>query len=352
MKAAVFHKPGVVVIEDVPEPVAGPRDLLVRVRAASICGTDLRIFKHGHFKIPDGQHRVLGHEIAGDIIAVGAEVSGYSVGDRVSVTPNIGCGRCEFCLVGLNNMCPDYEAFGISLDGGFQEVLLVPGFAIDRGNVFRIPDSVDYRDAALTEPFSCCYRGQRSLNVGAEDTVLIVGAGPIGIFHLMLSKLAGARKVIVANAGRSRLDAAECLGADVTIDVLEQDLADVVMAETDGRGVDVAVTAVSNPQVQSQAVQLLATHGRLNFFAGLGGGEHPPIDTNRLHYKGLVLTGTTGSSNADYATSLRLVGDGRVRLAELVTATYPLDRILEGFDHSASGAGMKAMIVFDAAGTA
>jgi threonine dehydrogenase-like Zn-dependent dehydrogenase len=347
MKAAVFHEPGVIVVEDRSEPGLTPDGLLVRVRAASICGTDLRISKHGHFKIPAGQHRVLGHEVAGDVIAAGTDVTGYAVGDRVSVTPNVGCGRCEFCLQGLNNMCPDYEAFGISLDGGFQEVLAVPGFALARGNVFHVPAGLPYADAALAEPFSCCLRGQRALRVGVDDSVLIVGAGPIGIFHVALSTLAGARKVIVANAGRDRLAMAAALGADVVVDVSEQDLAEVVMTETGGRGVDVAITAVSSPAVQSQAVQLLATHGRLNFFAGLGGGEHPPIDTNRLHYRGLVLTGTTGSSNADYAAALGIVGDGRVDLGSLVTGRFPLERIHDAFEHSASGAGMKAMIVFD-----
>ncbi|MEZ5117733.1 MAG: zinc-dependent dehydrogenase [Candidatus Nanopelagicales bacterium] len=347
MKAAVFHAPGDIRVEDVPEPTVPDDGILVRVRAASICGTDLRISKHGHFKIPQGQHRVLGHEIAGDIVAVGHQVETHAVGERVSVTPNVGCGRCEFCLVGLNNMCPDYEAFGVSMDGAFEELMAVPGFALQRGNVFRIPDGVSYADAALTEPFSCCYRGQQALHIGMDDSVLVVGAGPIGIFHLLLSRLSGARRTIVANAGRPRLDIAERLGADVTVDVTTTDLADVVEAETGGRGVDVAITCVSAPQVQSDTVQLLATHGRLNFFAGLGGGEHPPIDTNRLHYKGLVLTGTTGSSNADYAASLQLVADGRVRPSDLVTMTVPLEGIADAFEHSASGAGMKAMVVFD-----
>lgn len=347
MKAAVFHEPGVIVLEDRPEPDMQEQDMLVRVRAASVCGTDLRIFKHGHFKIPAGQHRVLGHEIAGDVVRVGSSVQGYSVGERVSFTPNIGCGRCEFCRDGLNNMCPDYDAFGITIDGGFQELMRVPGFTIDRGNVFRLPDGVDYLNAALSEPFSCCVRGQEALKVGIDDTVLIIGAGPIGIFHLMLSKLSGARKVMIANYGQSRLDIALGHGADVTIDVSSEDLAEVVRRETDGRGVDVVITAVSSPQVQSEAVQLLATHGRLNFFAGLGGGEHPAIDTNRLHYRGLVLTGTTGSSYADYAKALQIVGDGRVRPADLVTATFPVERIHDAFEHSTSGAGMKAMVVFD-----
>jgi threonine dehydrogenase-like Zn-dependent dehydrogenase len=176
---------------------------------------------------------------------------------------------------------------------------------------------------------------------------LIVGAGPIGVFHVMLSRISGARKIIVSNAGAHRLEAAKALGADVTVDVLSQDLREVVMAETDGRGADVIVTAVSSPQVQAEAVRLLATHGRVNFFAGLGKGVGVEIDTNLVHYKGLTLTGTTGSSNADYAAALRLVADRRVDLTTMVSATFTLDRISEAFEHSSSGVGMKAMVTFE-----
>ena len=349
MKAAVFHQPGVMVVEDRPVPLIDDDGILVRVRAASVCGTDLRISRHGHFKIPAGGHRVQGHEVAGDIVKVGRQVTGYAVGDRVSVTPNVGCGRCRFCRQGLYNMCPDYEAFGISLDGGFAEYLAVPGFAVNRGNVFHLPERVGYAEAALVEPFSCCLRGQEALTVGYEDTVLIVGAGPIGAFNVMLARLAGATKIIVANRSQPRLDRMKEFGADLTVNVSEQDLAQVVLAETDGRGVDVVITAVSSAAVQEQAVQVLATHGRLNFFAGLGVATGVGIDTNRVHYKGLTLTGTTGSSNADYAKALQLVGDGRVDLSGLVTQTFPLEDIAGAFAYAASGTGMKAVVSVDGA---
>ena len=350
MKAAVFHEPGRIEVEDIPEPELLEDEVLIRVRAASVCGTDLRISKHGHFKIPGGTRRVLGHEVAGDIVAVGSRVRGYAEGMRVTVTPNVGCGTCRHCRAGDNNMCADYEAFGISIDGGFEEYLRVPGFALARGIVFHIPDGVDYEEAALVEPFSCCYRGQRALKVGYEDTVLIIGAGPIGTFHLLLAKLAGARKVIVSDLAPARLEAAARHGADVTVNPGETDLAQDVMDETGGRGADVVITAVSSAAIQAQAVQLLATHGRLNFFAGLGSGGTAEIDTNRVHYKGLVLTGTTGSSNADYEASMALVGQRRVDLSPLVTGRFPIERITDAMAHAASGDGMKATIRLDMPG--
>jgi threonine dehydrogenase-like Zn-dependent dehydrogenase len=348
MRGARFHDKGVVTVDDLPTPTAGPGDVVVAVRAASICGTDRRIAANGHFKLPEGTPRVLGHEFAGDIVEVGSEVTRYRVGDRVSVTPNVGCGHCEFCRLGENNMCPDYEAFGITLDGGFAEYVLIPEFAIARGNVFLLPDSVSYRSAALVEPLSCCYSAIRRLDVGPEATVLVMGAGPIGVCHVMLSKLFGAKKIIVSNTRPPRLDFAGAAGADVLVNLGERDLAEVVAEETGGRGVDVVLTCVSKPEVQTQAVELLATHGRVNFFAGLGTPQLVPIDTNRLHYKALNLTGTTGSSNSDYLTSLGFVGDGRIDLEALVTRSFGIEEIADALAYAGSGTGMKAMIEFGA----
>jgi L-iditol 2-dehydrogenase len=347
MTAAVLTAPGGIAVGKVPVPTVSGSDLLIKVGAASICGTDLRISRHGHFKLSAGTPRILGHELAGTVVDVGSEAGGFAIGDRVSVTPNVGCGHCRFCRLGLNNMCPDYDAFGITLDGGFAEYVRVPGHAVQRGNVFRLPDAVSYTEAALVEPFSCCLRGQDALDITFEDTVLIIGAGPIGAFHVMLARLAGARKILLANRSRGRLDRAGAFGADVLIHTAEQDLREIVLAETSGRGADVVVTCVSDPTVQATAVQLSATHGRVNFFAGLGVARDVGIDTNRVHYQGLTLTGTTGSSNADYARALQLVGDRRVDLSGLVTRTFAVEDIAPAMDYARSGAGMKAAVLFD-----
>jgi len=348
MKALRFHGVGDVSVDEIPEPVAGPGDIVIAVRAASICGTDRRIAANGHFKIAEGTVRTLGHEFAGEIVRAGADVRKYAVGDRVSVTPNVGCGVCEFCRLGFNNMCPDYDAFGITFDGGLAEYVLIPASAIARGNVFHLPDTVSYRAAALVEPLSCCYSAIRRLDVTPSTTVLVMGAGPIGSCHVMLAKLFGAKKVIVSNTRQPRLDIAASLGADVLVNLGEQDLADVVARETAGRGADVAITCVSKPAVQSEAVQLLATFGRVNFFAGLGVAQEVPIDTNRVHYRALTLTGTTGSSNADYLASLALVGDGRLDLERLVSKSFVIDDALDGLAYAGSGEGMKAMVEFAA----
>lgn len=347
MKAAAFYGSGELVVEEVAVPEMADDELLVRVRAASICGTDLRILKAGHASIPVGTRRVLGHEVAGDVAKVGSRVQGFAPGDRVSLAPCVGCGRCEDCIAGDNNACASVRIVGVAFDGGFQEYLRVPRSALERGNVVNVPDSVSYAEAALAEPLACCYRGQRQVGVSFRDTVAIIGAGPIGVLHTLLARLAGARRIIVSDVVSSRLDTVRGLGADVVVDGSSDDLGRTILEETNGRGANVVITTVSSAAVQSQAVELLAPRGRLCLFAGLSGSQRVEIDTNRLHYQALTLTGTTGASIADYAACLRLVAEQRIDLAPVITGRFPLDRIHEAIEHSASRRSLKAVVEFD-----
>ncbi|AXH34346.1 alcohol dehydrogenase [Humibacter sp. BT305] len=347
MRAALFRGPGVVEVAEIPIPTPGPGDLLVKVRAASICGTDLRIMKHGHFRIPAGTSRVLGHELTGRVVEAGSAVSGFAVGDRISVAPNVGCGRCRMCAKGLNQLCPDYEAFGITMDGGFAEYLLVPAHAIERGNVFHVPEGLSDEVAAVLEPMSCCLHGQRAVHVSPDDSVLIIGAGPIGCFHTVLAKRAGARQVIVANTRQPRLDIAGRMGADELINVGTHDLQAEVERLTGGEGVDVVITCVSKPEVIAGSTALAGRLGRINVFSGLGDQARPRIDVNSLHYREQVLTGTTGSSVADYGDVIDIVAGNDLDLSPIITSRFPLEDIEAAMDESRSGRGMKSVIVFE-----
>lgn len=344
MRAAVFSGPGRLAIEDRPLPETGAGDLLLRVRAASICGTDLRILQHGHFKLPESTPRVLGHEVAGEVAAIGGRVTEFAIGDRLAVAPNIGCGACELCAQGRNQLCPDYEAFGVTLDGGFEEYMLVPARAMARGNVFVVPDAMPLDIAPLIEPAACCLHGQRAVGIGPGDDVLIIGAGPIGCLHALLAKRAGAARVIIANRRQSRLDIAGVLGADVLVNVTDADLREEVMELTDGRGVDVVLTCVSSPEMIAGATDLLARAGRLNVFSGLGDAARPQIDVNALHYREILMTGTTGARNQDFAEVLELLAGDSALLEELVSQRFELDRIVDAVAHAKSGSGMKPMI--------
>lgn len=346
MKAAYYYGVGDIRIEEVDIPKINEDEMLIKVRACAVCGTDLRISKFGHFKIPQGTKRVLGHEISGEIAEVGSRVKGYTVGMRVALPPNIGCGTCPACIQGYNQMCPDYEAFGISLDGGFQEYMKVPASAIKAGNVVKIPDSLSFEEAAIAEPLSCCYNSYKALKTVPGDTVLVIGAGPIGALHVMMNKLAGATKVIAADISQERLDEMKTLGADIIVNSAQTDLKDAVAKETGGMGADVIITACSVPDLQKHALEIAAVHGRINFFGGLPKGkEEVTLNTNLIHYKELIALGTTGSSISDYYKSIQIIASGKINAKGLVSAKFRIEDTVKAFEFAAAGKGMKALVV-------
>lgn len=346
MKAAVFYSIGDIRVEEVPEPSLGPGEALLKVGAAGICGTDIRIFTTGHHRIPAGTRRILGHEFAGEIVAVGEGVSGLSPGMRVAVAPNIGCGVCPECVAGWTNLCEDYRAFGISLDGAFAEYLRIPADAIRQGNVVPLPPSVPFDVAALAEPLSCCLNGQEAVRVGPGDGVLIIGAGPIGIMHLLLARLAGARYVVVSEVHPLRLEQARAHGADIAVNPREQDLRAVVMEISEGRGADVVIVAAPIAEGQQQALELAARRGRINFFGGLPKDQpYATLNTNLIHYRQLVVTGTTGSNVRQFQVTVSLLAAERIRLDSLITTRLGLDQIAEGFSLSRSAQEMRIIIL-------
>lgn len=347
MKAALFYGIQDMRVEEIARPVCGPDDILMEVRAAAICGTDMRIYHYGHFKIKKDDRRVLSHEVSGEVAEIGKRVTGFQVGDRVSVIPNIGCGTCPNCRKGLNQLCPDYDAFGINLDGGFAEYMKIPAPAIRGGNVVRLPESITYEEAALIEPLSCCYNSWRTLGTHPGDNVLIIGAGPIGALHVMMNRLAGATQIIVADIMDARLAQVKELGADIVINSTRQDLKTEVEKLTDGQGISVVITACSVPAMQQLALELAAVEGRINLFGGMPKGkEQVTLNTNLIHYKQLRVLGTTGSTVEDYRESMKIVSSGRLEISRLVCKRFKIDEMREALQYAASGEGMKTLIVF------
>lgn len=348
MKAAYFYAVRDIRVEEVPAPKVGDDEILVKVCASAVCGTDLRIYQYGHFKIKNGEKRVLGHEVAGVISAVGRNVGGFSVGERVATAPNIGCGHCMHCIRGDNQMCREYDAFGINLDGGFAEYMLVNALAISGHNVVRIPENMDYEEAVMAEPLSCCYNSCRALDTKPGDVVLIIGAGPIGALHIAINALAGAARIIVADVSDHRLKGAREYGADIVINSAEEDLAAAVMRYTGGEGADVIIAACSSPDVQAQALTMAAVHGRVNFFGGMPAGkEQVTLNTNLIHYKELKVLGTTGSTINDYLTSMKILASKKINVKPLISKRFSIDETPDAFQYAESGQGMKALVVFD-----
>lgn len=346
MKAAAYDgSPEIRLIEtDVPQP--GPKEALLRVRAAGICGTDLRILRSGHRRIPKGAVRILGHELSGEIAAVGSELDWPKVGMRVCVAPNMGCGHCDDCVQGNTQLCQNYFSFGVVIDGGFAEYMLLPQAAMDQGNLYEIPEGMSYEEAAVAEPLACAYHGLMACRPSPGESVLVVGVGPIGLMFVQLAKAVGAGKVIVSSTNEGRGRQALEYGADVNINPKEQNFEQAVMEATGGKGADIAIIAAPSPAAQTQAVEVLAYHGRLNFFGGLPAGEEMvPINTNRVHYRELYLTGTTGSSVKEYRTTVGLIDSGAVEAASLISHRFPLAEAAAAIDFAKSKTGLKTLIL-------
>jgi L-iditol 2-dehydrogenase len=345
MLAAVYHGPEDLRVEEVPVPQIGPGELLLKVQDASICGTDLRILHGGHRKYPHGTLRIPGHEVVGRIAALGEGVTGYAVGQSVFIAPNMGCGHCRQCVAGKNNLCEQYDALGVTIDGAFAEFVRIPAQAVLQGNVMPIREGVDPGVAALIEPFACVLRGQNALNIRPGDVVLVIGAGPIGIMHTKLARLSGAARVLVSEPVEMRREQAGRMGADRTIDPSREDLAAVVAEESGGNGADVIIVAAPVHQAQEQALQLASIGGRINFFGGLP-KDRPAIqfDSNLVHYKELIVTGTTACSTGDCRRAAEIVNSGKIDLSDLVSRRFPLSQAVQAFAAAADRSSLKIVL--------
>ena len=345
MLAAVYHGPLDLRVEQVPMPAVGRGEILLRVSSASICGTDLRIYHGDHRKYPAGTVRIPGHEVVGTIAEVGEEVKGFHVGQKVFVAPNMGCGHCPQCISGNNNLCANYDAIGVTLDGGFAQFMRIPAKAVLQGAVLPVRDEIDPAVAALIEPFACVLRGQNALRIQPGNVVLVMGAGPIGIMHAKLARLLGAARVIVSEPVMPRRDQAKELGADRVVNPTEQDLTQAVAEESQGRGADVVLVAAPAHAAQEAALQVAAIGGRINFFGGLPKGRSTiQFDSNIVHYKELVVTGTTACSTADCVQAAEILNSGRIDLSPLVTHRFPLAEAAAGFAAAAGGNALKVVL--------
>ena len=345
MKAAVYHGPNDIRVGDVPKPTPTAREMLVRVHSASICGTDLRIYHGKHRLYTEGTRRIPGHEVVGEVAEIGEVVEGFVVGQKVFIAPNMGCGHCEQCVTGNNNLCKNYDALGVTIDGGFAEYMLVPEQAIIQGNIIPINDDVDSAVAALLEPFACVLRGQNALNIQPGEVVLIIGAGPIGVMHTKLAKVRGAGMVIVSEPVGYRAEQAKQAGADVTINPMEQDLKKELDDLTNFHGADVIIVAAPVHVAQEATLDLAAIGGRINFFGGLA--KDKPIinfNSNLVHYKELIVTGTTACSTANCWQASRLVNRGLVDLSDLISQRFPIEQTTQAFEAAEDRQSLKIVI--------
>jgi L-iditol 2-dehydrogenase len=343
MKAAVLYGPADLRPAEVETPRIGADEVLVRVQACAICGTDMRIIdgtKSRGIHFPS----IIGHEIAGEIAEVGPEVKGYAIGERVAIAPVIPCLRCYYCKRALENTCADREAIGYEYDGGFAQYVRIPSKAMLAGSMHRIPAHLSFEEAALAEPLACCINGNEISGIRLGDTVLLVGAGPIGLMHLQLARAAGAGLVIVSELLPHRREAALRFGADHAVDPAETDLGEFIRGKTEGLGVDHVVMAIGANKVVNSTLSLVRKGGTVNLFAGFPGKGEATIESNIIHYNELKLTGTSSSARRHYGKALGLIATGAVKVKELVTKEYPIEDVNEAMNTTRRGEGFKTIV--------
>jgi L-iditol 2-dehydrogenase len=343
MKAAVLEGLENLVVKEVPTPEVGPGSALVRVKACAVCGSDIRILHHGSPRVVPPA--IMGHESAGEVVAVGEGVTKLKPGDRVAMGGDVPCGACEFCEAGIGNNCQINYALGYQFPGSFAEYVLLNPMVMNHGPVHIVPDHVSYEEAAMAEPLACCLNGLELCNVKLGDTLVVIGAGPLGLMLIELGRRMGASKTILINRSRPRLDMAKWIGADVYICSSEEDMVARVMEETGGLGADVILTACPSPEAQADAVRMAKNRARINFFGGLPKGSSiVPIDTNIIHYRELFLLGSHGAMPRHHQQAVNLIADGAVDAKRYISHRFPLDKAPEAFAAAEGRSGLRVVV--------
>lgn len=327
MKVARLYHARDLRIEDAPIPYPGPGEILVRIKAVGVCGSDVHYFKDGRIGDTVVQEPlILGHEPAGVVEEVGPGVTHVAVGDRVAVDPAISCGVCEWCLEGHPNLCPHVQFFGTPpINGAFREFLTHPAYG-----VFKLPDPMELVEGAMLEPLGVGIHAVDLGKVRTAYTVAILGVGSIGLSVLQLVRLSGASEVFVTDRIDVRLDLARRLGADVAIHAGREDPVARIQDLTGGRGVDVVFEAAGALETSQQGVDVLKPGGTLALI-GICPDDQIPLRASPSRRKGITICMVRRMKNV-YPRAIRLAEKGMVDLNSLVTHRYPLARIMEAFD--------------------
>ena len=334
MTAAVYRGVNDVRIENVPVPEIGPGEVLIRVHTCGICGTDLKKIQTGSHSAP----RIFGHETSGTIAALGEKVKGFAVGDRVMVFHHIPCGKCFYCQRKVFAQCSTYKKVGCTAGfepsgGGFAEYVRVMDWIVLRGLV-KIPDGVSFEQAAFVEPVNTCLKGVEALRLVPDETVLVIGQGPIGIILAALAQQAGAR-VIASDLYQQRLTMSQAYQISETIDASRTDLVDEVRARTEGRGADAVMLAVGSNKLIRPAMDSVRFGGRVMLFAQTARGE-AMIDPAAVCVDEKTLMGSYSASVELQDESARLVFDGDIDLAGLISHRFPLSEAVEALQLAAN----------------
>jgi len=341
MKAAILYGPQDVRLEEIDIPEIGPGDVLLKVKAALTCGTDAKVFLRGGHPTMIRPPAVFGHEFSGEISEVGRSVRDFQPGMRVVAANSAPCGRCFFCKIARQSLCDNL----LYINGGYAEYVKIPE-TIVRQNLLEIPEGLSFAQAALVEPLACVVHGVEESNIKAGDTVVVNGAGPIGLFFVILGKLKEAR-VIATDVRPERLDRARKLGADAVINASSS--ADVVESvkelTEDGGGADVAIDATGLPEVWEKATRMVRKGGLVNLFGGCAPGTKIEIDTGLIHYSEITIKGVYHHTPTYVRRALGLILEGKIDTRLFITKELPLEKIAEALKLIINHQGVKTAVI-------
>jgi 2-desacetyl-2-hydroxyethyl bacteriochlorophyllide A dehydrogenase len=325
MQAAVFHGPDDLRVQEVPRPTAGPGEVLLQVARCGICGTDSHIVR-GRFPAPN-LPLVIGHEFAGTVVDAGAGVHHVQPGDRATADINIACGTCWFCRHNSKLFCPNVRQLGVHAAGGMAEYVVAPA-----SNIYKLPASMPFDHAAFIEPLACAIHGQDRIATGVAETVLIIGAGPMGLAHAAMSRLRGATRIIVSEPDSERRARAHTMGSDLEFDPLADGGVEAIMEATDGRGADVVIEAVGSVRTYEQAIQLARRGGRILAYGAAPADARLEVAPFEIYAKELTIVGSYAGTYETWPKAIDLIASGRFDPSQVVDSVRPLSDVMEAIE--------------------
>jgi L-iditol 2-dehydrogenase len=336
MKAALFYGKEDIRVEDIEDPHPGPNEIVLKIITCGVCGSDVRMFLHGpspRYKLPG----ILGHELCGEIVEVGAHISDYNIGSRVTVAPIIPCMRCTACSRGYDNICEKGDGIGNSQDGGMVEYMKIPEQMVMAGGVVEVPEEISSEAAALSELVGCCLNGINQMGILPGDNILIIGDGPIGLTFLQLLRTFGVHYVATSGRRKPRQELSSELGSDNAFNATETDVKTVLK-----NSMNHVIVAAPTVEGAEDAFEIVKPGGSILLFSGYLPGSKLSFDINFLHYRQIHIHGSIDCTIKEFRHAVRL--QPLLNMNRLVSSRFSIDKTKEAFYASKEADAIKVMI--------
>lgn len=344
MKAAIYRSIEKIEICEVPKPICKNDGVVIKVEACAICGSDVRTYFKGTSYVHP--NTIIGHEVVGTVEEVGSEVDGICLGERLAIGPIIPCGECFYCRRGLQHLCQFEEDFGGKYPGGFAEYMYINSKAIKLGSVSKIPKNLSFNEGTLAEPLSSVIKAHELANTKLGDTVVVIGAGPVGCMHVEMARIRGAQKIIQTEVSSKRIEMSKRFGADVIINAITEEPIARIMKETDNFGANLVICASPSVEIARDALKMVCRGGTVLLFAGFPKDKPTvEIDGNLVHYNDICVLGTIGFTPRHFHMSIELISKRIIDPKKYITGILPLEKVAEGIEKVSRGEELKLVIV-------